>query len=189
MSRSVLFFAFLAVTGCESSPELFAPSSLVDREDLWGSFLHRVEVVEAEPPLTPGATTAPVQVIFSESEDFLYVVDLDGEPHTLRAVFPIDRRYAVDADGRLRLGEDETPNALRIGPQDRRGAFGSELGLGRIEPLPYFLPEDDARYWLPSIERDEDTGAIVRLELPSAYFDHDAGAAFMVVHRFERVSE
>lgn len=188
MSRSVLFFAFLAVTGC-GSPEPFAPSSLIDREDLWETFLHRVEVVEAEPPLTPGATSSPVRVIFSESEDLLYVINFDGEPQALRAGFAIHGRYAVDSDGRLRLGEDETTNAMRIGPQDRRGAFGSELGLGRIEPLPYFLPEDDARYWLPSIERDEDTGAIVRLELPSAYFDHDAGAAFMVVHRFERVSE
>lgn len=183
----------VVLAGCEA-PEVSGPHApqLVLREELWGPFEHRVEVLDADPALGIGigASTAPARVFFAETEDYLYVIDADGDPVVVRAVFAIVSRLAVDPSDPTQLLADPraSPNALRVDwSVELIHGFAPELGLDRVESVSWFLSDDlDPS---PVFIRDESAGQIVEIRVPSRYLVYgDPSPEIAVLHVFVRAS-
>lgn len=194
MLRNAVFLVLIAITGCQS-PVIISDGpplgSVLFREDLWAGFEHRVEVLEAEAPLTlaPGTTTEPTDVFFSERENYLYVIDLDGDPQVLRAIYAIAGRFAFDPENPSR-SSGELREALRVDwSTELLGTFRGELELGELEPIAWFAQDDEWARLGPSFVRNPETDALTSIEVPATYYDHTAEAVVLVMHRFDRASD
>ncbi|MCZ7679696.1 MAG: hypothetical protein M5U28_13415 [Sandaracinaceae bacterium] len=196
MSGRLLVLVLLA--GCASPPfQEPGRGGLVLREELWHAFEYRAEVVD-DPwrAIGTGGSTEPARILWAEDEQFLYAIDLDGEPSALRALFYIEARRRVDVDeaGRWRISEHGAREALRVDwSADRVGTSVAELGATDFEPVPwYFPPAEDP--WGTGIARDPDTNELVSITTATRYIVRDGdleegGGEVTVLHVFERVED
>jgi len=198
MLRSALLVVALVTAGCESTVVDCGSCNphFILREELWGSFEHRVEVLDADPAsgLEPGTSTEPTRVFFSESEDYLFAIDLDGDPEIVRGIYRIDGRVAVDPEDRSTpLPAGAPRNALRLDwSRNYVTSFASELGLApeELESVVWFVSEeDDWALSIPSFVRDPGTDVLTSIELPAHYFHHASATRLLLLHRFDRVSD
>jgi hypothetical protein len=185
--RLLIACALLVGMGCESPDVLCgsctAPVETVWEDELWRTFDHRVEVITADDALglPPGSATSATRVRFSEAENFLFILDLDGEPAVERATFRVHRRYIVAPED---PNEDADPRtAIRVDwSEELLGAFAQELGLGEIGSLGYFGGDGQ-----PALtqQRDPVTDELHAIVVTASY-SADAGD-LLVRHRFDRL--
>lgn len=180
----------LMVAGCAPSDvvcsgERLSQAVLYDKGDFIGAWVLELEVLE-DPSgrLSPGPIGAPERVwIPLPEEDFLSV--RSAEQEGLRALFAVGAHVDGYQDGWTTCVAryDETPlewwrrALMRVDWSQNLVAtqpalFPEDAGL-RVEPIAWFVRDDDLDSFLPRFERDE-AGELVRFSVVVLYYVSDA---------------